>query len=600
MNRSERTVTEKLDVKGKTINQIARWYFNGELFVNRRYQRKLVWTLDEKILFIDSLINKYPTPSIMINHFEEKVNDEWVQKYEIIDGLQRLDAIFSFIKGEFGIKQNNKIFYFDISHIPSAGVLLNDPNWKSHHNLLSKDVCADFADSELPIILSGQDINKIEDIFKRINSTGKKLSKQDLRQAGVTGRFSDLVRITATTIRKDYTEDDTVELSKMSTYSLNSKGLNYGIDIKTVFWIEHGIITEDGIRRSKDEEIIACIYNCILNNYISGMSSKTLDKLYNAESTLYKENENKLTPSKAKDLLNLFTFVFKDLIDVFRINNTTFSKLLFVNDKNYNKDLVFIIIFLSFVQLRNENYVINDFVKIGRMLRNIASTELNEIISISNCGWTVDIRTRLIKRIKNVLIPCMNFKEIEPDWNQEVIELLKRADTEKQIYDFKIGMTDLRTGELNLNVVPKCVKTLTAMANTKPNEEVFIVFGISDKDSDAIDFKNFYKVDPVKYNNYYVTGITEEATKCFGSIQNYIKKIKNLVEKEDVLQSVIFDILTSIDTLKYNNQTLLVMKLKTDKPLFYKKKLYVRYQSDNKLIEPGSDEYYKLMTNFNS
>lgn len=48
MGGRERTVIEKLDVKGKTINQIARWYFNGELFVNRRYQRKLVWTLEEK------------------------------------------------------------------------------------------------------------------------------------------------------------------------------------------------------------------------------------------------------------------------------------------------------------------------------------------------------------------------------------------------------------------------------------------------------------------------------------------------------------------------------------------------------------------------
>lgn len=600
MNGRERTVIEKLDVKGKTINQIARWYFNGELFVNRRYQRKLVWSLDEKILFIDSLINKFPTPSIMINHFEEKVNGEWIQRYEIIDGLQRLDAIFSFVKGQFGIKQNNKIFYFDISHIPSAGVLLNDPTWEPHHNLLSKDICADFADSELPIILSGQDINKIEDIFKRINSTGKKLSKQDLRQAGVIGKFSDLVRITASTIRKDYTKEDIIELSDMSTYSLNSRGLNYGIDIKTVFWIEQGIITEDGIRRSKDEEIIACIYNCILSNYTSGMTSKTLDKLYNEDSSIYKENENKLTPSKYNDLLNLFLLIIDDLLKIFKKGKTNFTKLLFSKDKNYNKDLVFIVIFLAFIQLRNENYLISDYLKIGKALNNIADTELNELISVSNCGWTVEIRTRLIKRIKNILMPCMDFKENEPEWNQEVLDILKRADTEKQIYDFKIGMTDLRTGEFNPKVIPKCIKTLTAMANTKPNEEVFIVFGISDKKNDADDFKNFYDIEPVKYNNYYVTGITAEATKCFGSIQKYIQKIKNMIEKEDVLQSVIFDILTTIDTLKYNNQTLLVMKLKTNKPLFYQKKLYVRYQSDNKLIELGSDEYYKLMENFKS
>lgn len=599
MNWREKTVIEKLDVKGKTINQIARWYFNGELFVNRRYQRKLVWSLEEKTLFIDSLINKFPTPSIMINHFEENINNEWVQRYEIIDGLQRLDAIFSFIKGEFGIKQNNKALYFDISHIPSAGILLSDPTWKPHKNLLPSEICADFADSELPIILSGQDIKKIEDIFKRINSTRKKLSKQDLRQAGAIGKFSDLVRITATSIRGDYTEDDCIELSNMSNYSLNSSGLNYGIDIKTVFWIEQGIILEDGIRRSKDEEIIACIYNCILSNYTSGMTTETLDKLYNESSNIYKENENKLVPSRFKELIQLFSLVIADLFKIFNENHTTFKKLLFSNDKNYNKDLVFIIIFLSFVQLRNEHYVINDFFKIGNVLKNIANKELNELISTSDCGWTIEIRNRLIKRIKNVLVQYMDFKENNPKWNQEFINLLKQADTENQMYDFKIGMTDLHTGNFNKTVISKCVKTLTAMANTKPNKEVFIIFGISDKKSDAMDFKRFYKVEPAKYCNYYVTGITEEATKCFGSVQNYIEKIKTSIEKEEVLQSVKFDILTSIDTLKYNNQTLLVIKLKTDKPLFYEKELYVRYQSNNQKIEPGSDEYYQLMKNFN-
>ena len=55
-------MANKLDVKGKTINQIARWYFENELYVNRRYQRKLVWSIEEKKLYIDSLLRNYPTP----------------------------------------------------------------------------------------------------------------------------------------------------------------------------------------------------------------------------------------------------------------------------------------------------------------------------------------------------------------------------------------------------------------------------------------------------------------------------------------------------------------------------------------------------------
>lgn len=596
----ERTVIEKLDVKGKTINQIARWYFNGELFVNRRYQRKLVWTLEEKTYFIDSLINKFPTPSIMINHFEENINGQWVQRYEIIDGLQRLDAIFSFIKGEFGVKIHNKIQYFDISHIPSAGVLLNDPTWKPHKNLLPAGTCADFADSELPIILSGQDIKKIEDIFKRINSTGKKLSKQDLRQAGTIGRFNDLVRITASSIRGDYTEDDSIELSEMSIYSLNNSGLNYGVDINTIFWIEQGIILEDGIRRSKDEEIIANIYNCILNDYASGMSSKTLDNLYDETSNAYKRNENKLTPSKFSFLLQLFSYVIADLVKIFKENDTTFDQLLFKNHSAFNKDLVFIVIFLSFVQLRNENYFINDVSKMGTILDNIADKELKELISTSDCGWNVEIRNRLVQRIKNIFINYMIFKEQNPQWNKRFLELLKQKSVEGQMVDFKIGLHDLRSGHENESLLPKCIKTLIAMANTCPKQEGTIVIGISDKESDAVDFKRYYNTSVQKYNDYYVPGINDEAQKFYGSIQNFMDFVRHSIEKETVDSLIIHQILTTMDTMKYENQTLLVLKLSTDKPLFYDGKLYVRYDSNNEIIEAGSNEYYAVLEAFNN
>lgn len=35
-------------IDGVYISEIYRWYTEHALIVNRRYQRKLVWTLDEK------------------------------------------------------------------------------------------------------------------------------------------------------------------------------------------------------------------------------------------------------------------------------------------------------------------------------------------------------------------------------------------------------------------------------------------------------------------------------------------------------------------------------------------------------------------------
>ena len=48
-------------------------YRDGKLIVNRGYQRKLVWTLDEKRKLIDSILHAYPVPLVLL---AELANDD--------------------------------------------------------------------------------------------------------------------------------------------------------------------------------------------------------------------------------------------------------------------------------------------------------------------------------------------------------------------------------------------------------------------------------------------------------------------------------------------------------------------------------------------
>lgn len=166
------------------------------------------------------------------------------------------------------------------------------------------------------------------------------------------------------------------------------------------------------------------------------------------------------------------------------------------------------------------------------------------------------------------------------------------------MFDFKIGMHDLRTGQKNSNVISKCVMTLIAMANTMPYKEGVIIFGISDKGSDAADYRNFYRTEVPKYNDLYISGVTDEAITFYGSIQNYTRRIKECIEKQNVSPDVKQYILTHMDTMKYGDQTLVILKLKADKPLFYDDKMYVRYESHNHLVKNGSPEFYEVLSNF--
>jgi len=70
-----------------TVTEAYRSYREELFIVNRTYQRKLVWTLDEKAHLMESMLKRYPIHLILLLHTEDG-------KYEIIDGMQRLNAIF--------------------------------------------------------------------------------------------------------------------------------------------------------------------------------------------------------------------------------------------------------------------------------------------------------------------------------------------------------------------------------------------------------------------------------------------------------------------------------------------------------------------------
>ena len=97
------------------------------------------------------------------------------------------------------------------------------------------------------------------------------------------------------------------------------------------------------------------------------------------------------------------------------------------------------------------------------------------------------------------------------EWRLKLETLLSAASgIESQMFDFKLGLTTLQTGQRNRECVSKIVKTLTAMANTKPNEEATVLIGIANDLEHARQFRNYYGANWVQVAECYVTGIDEE------------------------------------------------------------------------------------------
>lgn len=98
------------------VQTIYNWFRNGILQVNRRYQRKLVWTLVEKQKLIDSILQEYPIPLVLLAEKTRKQGDLH-NSFEILDGLQRLHTIVSFIENGFPTLDDR---YFNIDEFTRA------------------------------------------------------------------------------------------------------------------------------------------------------------------------------------------------------------------------------------------------------------------------------------------------------------------------------------------------------------------------------------------------------------------------------------------------------------------------------------------------
>ena len=185
---------------GKVVERSYEDYRNNQYLVNRRYQRKLVWELEEKQAFIDSLANGYPVPLFLFAKCVYKGQD----RSEIIDGMQRLNAVFSFIENDYPAANGE---YFDLSTTALTKDLLDSHILEQRQPALNRETCVKIVSYELPYsIYDEHNPDIIDEVFRRINSNGKHLSRQEIRQAGVVNDFSQLVRNIATRIRGDVSQ----------------------------------------------------------------------------------------------------------------------------------------------------------------------------------------------------------------------------------------------------------------------------------------------------------------------------------------------------------------------------------------------------------
>lgn len=153
-----------------SIGELASLYEDGELEIRPAYQRFFRWTPEQKARLIESILLGIPLPQIFVSQREDGV-------WEVVDGLQRLSAVFEFmgkLKGE-----NDEIVEAEglaaVKYLPA----LKGVKWKD----LPKKLTLDFRRTKMniSIILRGGDERAKYDLFQRLNTGGSPLSEQEVR-----------------------------------------------------------------------------------------------------------------------------------------------------------------------------------------------------------------------------------------------------------------------------------------------------------------------------------------------------------------------------------------------------------------------------------
>jgi hypothetical protein len=156
------TASKLIDIRSietETVRELHEQYKDGSLDIQPPFQRRSVWDVKKKSTFIESLILDFPIPLIFLA--EEK--GEAPRRF-VVDGQQRLRALFEYIDGGYLLKSLGEPFEGkSFAELGTYAKLLRG----RHLRLIT--------------ITKQSNPDVAFDLFERLNKGAKPLNQQELR-----------------------------------------------------------------------------------------------------------------------------------------------------------------------------------------------------------------------------------------------------------------------------------------------------------------------------------------------------------------------------------------------------------------------------------
>ncbi|MDP3147806.1 MAG: DUF262 domain-containing protein [Ignavibacteria bacterium] len=272
----------KFITKEISIKELISLFEDEKLFLDPPYQRKEIWPMSSKKLLIDSIIKGLSLPNFFFLESDNGV-------YEVVDGQQRIRTIINFYKGLFPYEKKD---FYDKNKFPM------------------------FLDFKLVLVILKKTDNSevIEDFYTRVNSTGMKLNRPELKKAEFYNtRFLNLIETLAS-------NDKFISLELFTEKSLvRMNDIDFTSELVSL--IKNGITDKkDAVDRMFEKDVSSSEYEQLLNEFVSVLEILvTLNKIYAVSETRYKQKNDFYTLfgflHLNKDLPNdMITYFYKVLV----------------------------------------------------------------------------------------------------------------------------------------------------------------------------------------------------------------------------------------------------------------------------------------------
>ncbi len=191
----------------KDVGLLHQLFEDGQLDLAPEFQRNSVWPRPAKAYLIDTILKDRPIPLIFLQRYTSAQSGR--PAYSVIDGQQRLRAIFEFIDGRFRLSQSDE----------------SDPYYRLKFDELERHDQDQILNYDLVVQeLHGYSQADIRDAFIRINKYVVKLSPQELRHAKREGSFARLAeRIGKWTVWKEQKVITPTQMKRMRAVEFSAE-----------------------------------------------------------------------------------------------------------------------------------------------------------------------------------------------------------------------------------------------------------------------------------------------------------------------------------------------------------------------------------------